>query len=190
MHVIPTGATCPSTWAIPSFQPFPDKMGNKHHQCRQHLETTLKNTEDKPHASETGWDTFTSKQGKVSRSSTCCGPQLALAIGMMSPLACRNAQGVLPWQSKRGSSLPLSAEGCLARGLIRKKQPRCFQLCFLRWQLLVVAGWGLSSPRTCTVHKEVRKKQRRSNPCKLDIKNTSPVLNADRAGNANIIKAR
>lgn len=30
----------------------------------------------------------------------------------------------------------------------REKQPRCFQLCFPGWQLLLlVAGWGLSSPR-------------------------------------------
>lgn len=101
MHVIPVGAACPSTWAIPSLQPFPSEgsHGNKQHRCRQHLESTLHtDREVKPRASgTTGWDTFISKQGKVSRPSTCCGPHLAFAIGTMSPSACRKAQGVLPW---------------------------------------------------------------------------------------------
>lgn len=43
MHITPAGATCSSTWAIPSLQPFPDEMshGNKQHRCQRGLETML-----------------------------------------------------------------------------------------------------------------------------------------------------
>lgn len=189
----------PSTWAIPSLQPFPSEMsrGNKQRQCPQRLETTL-HTEGQRRQTPCDWngaghlhgagqDTFTAKQGKASRSSARCGPQLAIAIGMATLCVCRNGQGALPWWRKRGSSLPLSAEGCLAQGLMGEKAAKVFSAVF---SLVAAAGGGLSSPRTCSVHEEVRKKQHRSNPCKLDIKNTSPILNADRVGNANIIKAR